>query len=214
VPWEIDLLTRRYAANRTGLLLVDPFNDFLSEGGKLWPRVRPAAQSIDLLTHLRTLLDAARRTGVTVFHVPHRRWREGDFDRWRHPTPWQREIDREGLFADGTWGGDWPPALAPQPGDVIVQEHWGHNGFFNTDLDLRLKQYGIENIIAAGMASNLCVASTARFGAELDYHVTLVRDATAALSLEAMRAAHEIDGPTFAHAIVTTDDLVAVLGTD
>jgi hypothetical protein len=26
---------------RTGLLFVDPYNDFLSEGGKLWPRGRP-----------------------------------------------------------------------------------------------------------------------------------------------------------------------------
>jgi len=25
-----------YDASRTGLLLVDPYNDFLSEGGKLW----------------------------------------------------------------------------------------------------------------------------------------------------------------------------------
>jgi hypothetical protein len=24
----------------TGLLFVDPYNDFLSEGGKLWPRVK------------------------------------------------------------------------------------------------------------------------------------------------------------------------------
>ena len=213
MPREIGLLTRRYVANRTGLLLVDPFNDFLSDGGKLWPSVRAIAESLDLVAHLATLLDAARRTGVVVFYVPHRRWREGEVDRWRHPTPWQLQIDREGLFAEGTWGGDWHPALAPQPGDVVVEEHWGQNGFVNTDLDLQLRQHGIENIVVTGMTSNLCVAATARFGAELGYHVTLVRDATAAASAEAMRAAHEIDGPTYAQAIVTTDELVAVLGT-
>ena len=26
-----------YPLERTGVLLVDPYNDFLSEGGKLWP---------------------------------------------------------------------------------------------------------------------------------------------------------------------------------
>ena len=41
--------------------------------------------------------------------------------------------------------------------------------------------------------------------------MTLVRDATAAFSLEAMRAAHEINGPTFAHAILTSDALLARL---
>jgi len=41
--------------------------------------------------------------------------------------------------------------------------------------------------------------------------VTLVRDATAAVSPEAMQAAHDLNGPTFAHAILTTDALIAVL---
>ncbi|MGF7136968.1 nicotinamidase-related amidase [Paraburkholderia sp. EB58] len=46
---------------------------------------------------------------------------------------------------------------------------------------------------------------------ELGYHVTLVRDATAAFSPEMMRAAHELNGPTFAHSIVSTAALLAVL---
>jgi nicotinamidase-related amidase len=45
---------------------------------------------------------------------------------------------------------------------------------------------------------------------ELGYHVTLVKDATAASSREAMHAAHEINGPTFAHAILTTSDIVSL----
>ena len=42
-------------------------------------------------------------------------------------------------------------------------------------------------------------------------HVTLVKDATAAFSREAMTVAHEINGPTFAHAILTTDELIAAI---
>lgn len=206
------MLVRKYLADRTGLLLVDTFNDFLSQGGKLWPRVRSAAEAADLLAHLRTLLVGVRRAGMTVLHVSHRRWREGDFDHWRHPTAWQLQIDREGLFAYGTWGGDWHPDLAPQPGDVIVQEHWGHDGFHSTDLNLHLRQRGIENIILAGMALDRCVAATARSGIELGYHVTLVRDATATLDPEGPHAEQQTDGPPFAHAIVTTDELAAVLG--
>jgi hypothetical protein len=33
-----------YATGSTALLFVDPYNDFLSEGGKIWPRVRPVAE--------------------------------------------------------------------------------------------------------------------------------------------------------------------------
>jgi nicotinamidase-related amidase len=55
------------------------------------------------------------------------------------------------------------------------------------------------------------IEATARCGAELGYQVTLVRDATAAFSFEAMHAAHEINGPTFAHAILTTEAVIAAL---
>ena len=41
--------------------------------------------------------------------------------------------------------------------------------------------------------------------------VTLVKDATAAFTEEMMYAAHELNGPTFAHAILTTSELVAAL---
>ena len=200
-----------YASNRTGLLLVDPYNDLLSEGGKLWPRANAVAEAVNLLTHLRALVDAARRTGIVVFYVAYRRWREGDCDGWRHPGPWQTLTDRETIFGEGMWGGDWHSELAPQPGDVVIQEHWGQNGFANTDLDFQLKQRSIEKIIVVGMLANTCVEATARGGAELGYHVTLVRDATAAFSSEAMHAAHEINGPTFAHAILTTNALIAAL---
>jgi nicotinamidase-related amidase len=200
-----------YIANRTGLLLVDPYNDFLSDGGKLWPDVKAVAESVGLLQHLRALVDAARRTGIAVFYVPHRRWCEGNYDGWRHPGPWQILTDRGAVFAEDTWGGEWHPELAPQPGDIVVQSHWGQNGFASTDLDFQLKLRGIEKIIVVGMVANTCIEATARGGAELGYHVTLVRDATAAFSPEAMHAAHEINGPTFAHAILTTAAVIAAL---
>jgi nicotinamidase-related amidase len=200
-----------YIANRTGLLLVDPYNDFLSDGGKLWPDVKAVAESVGLLQHLRALVEAARRTGIAVFYVPHRRWCEGNYDGWRHPGPWQILTDRGAVFGEGTWGGEWHPELAPQPGDIVVHPHWGQNGFASADLDFQLKLRGIEKIIVIGMAANTCIEATARGGAELGYHVTLVRDATAAFSPEAMHAAHEINGPTFAHAILTTAAVIAAL---
>jgi nicotinamidase-related amidase len=61
------------------------------------------------------------------------------------------------------------------------------------------------------LIANTCIETSARYAAELGYHVTLVRDATAAMSAEAMHAAHEINGPTYAHAILTTAELVQKL---
>jgi nicotinamidase-related amidase len=66
-------------------------------------------------------------------------------------------------------------------------------------------------VIVVGLLANTCIESTARFAMELGYHVTLVRDATAAFEHALMHAAHELNGPTFAHAIMTTAEVVAAL---
>jgi nicotinamidase-related amidase len=200
-----------YPLERTAYLLVDPYNDFLSKGGKIYPSVEPIATEVGLLDNLRALDRAVRGLGIPVFIVPHRRWEPGDYEDWDHPNPTQRLIMRRHSFARGEWGGEWHPDLAPKEGDIVVQEHWGQSGFANTDLDLRLKQKGITHVIVVGLLANTCIESTARFAMELGYHVTLVKDATAAFQPEMMHAAHHLNGPTFAHAIVTTGELIATL---
>ncbi|MEX3640162.1 isochorismatase family cysteine hydrolase [Paraburkholderia youngii] len=200
-----------YDADRTGLLLVDPYNDFLSDGGKLFPMLRDIAAEVRLLDNLRAAVNTARKAGVQVVYVPHRRWQPGDYDNWDHPNPTQRLVQKRQTFARGTWGGEWHPDFVPQEGDIITHEHWGQSGFANTDLDFQLKQQGITHVIVVGLLANTCIESTSRFAMELGYHVTLVRDATAAFTKEMMRAAHELNGPTFAHEILTTAELVAAL---
>jgi nicotinamidase-related amidase len=202
---------RAYPSEHTGLLLVDPYNDFLSEGGKLHGRAKPVAEAVGTVAHMRAVLTAARTAGIRVFYVPHHRARPSDFSGWSHPTPYQLGAHKIQLFAEGSWGAQWHPDFAPQPDDVMIREHLGSSGFANTDLDMQLKQHGIRRLILIGMLANTCLETTGKFGVELGYHVTLVRDATAAFSQEAMRVAHEINGPTYAHAILTTDELLAAL---
>ncbi|MER6981046.1 cysteine hydrolase [Streptomyces carpinensis] len=197
-----------YDPCRTAVMLIDPYNDFLSEGGKVWQRLKPVATQVGLLDNLRTVIASAREAGLQVVFVPHRRWRPGDYDAWDHPNPTQRRIQTQHTFALGTWGGEFHTDFQPQAGDLVVHEHWAQSGFANTDLDMRLRQHGITHVVAVGVLANTCVETTARFAMELGYHVTLVRDATAAYTPEMMHAAHELIGPTFAHAILTTTELV------
>ncbi|WP_328885026.1 isochorismatase family cysteine hydrolase [Streptomyces sp. NBC_00316] len=201
-------MTDTYDPARTAVLLVDPFNDFLSEGGKAWPRLERMAKEIGLLDNLRSVVASARETGVRMVFVPHRRWQEGDYKTWTHPNPTQRQIQELHTFARGSWGGEFHPDLQPQAGDVVAQEHWAQSGFANTDLDLQLKQHGITHVAVVGLLANTCIESTGHYAMELGYHVTLVRDATAAFLPEMMHAAHELNGPTYAHAVVTTGELV------
>jgi nicotinamidase-related amidase len=205
------MTTTTYPADRTALLIVDPYNDFMSEGGKLYEATRKTAEAVGLYDNMRRLIPAVRAAGIQVIIVPHHRWREGDYRGWKHMNPRQVRANQIHLFAAGTWGGEFHPEFGPREGDVVVLEHWAQSGFANTDLDAQLTQRGIEKIILIGMLANTCIESTARFGMELGYHVTLVKDATAAFETEGMHAAHEVNGPLFAHAIVTTYELLALL---
>ncbi|WP_275545094.1 MULTISPECIES: isochorismatase family cysteine hydrolase [unclassified Pseudomonas] len=201
-----------YARERTALLLVDPYNDFLSEGGKLSGEAKLVADAVGTLQNLRNVVAAVRAAGIQVLFVPHHRARPGDFLMWKHPSPYQLGARQLQVFAADSWEGEWHPDFQPQPGDIVVQEHWGASGFANTDLDFQLKQLGVEKVVLVGMLANTCIESTGKWAAELGYHVTLVRDATAAFSSEAMHAAHEINGPTYAHVIATTSELIVALG--
>ncbi|WP_201841141.1 isochorismatase family cysteine hydrolase [Microvirga zambiensis] len=200
-----------YDPTRTGLLFVDPYNDFLSEGGKLWPRVKDVAEQVGLIDNLKAIVATVRERNIQVFIVPHHRWGPGDYRRWKHVNPSQIRSGASQLCAVGTWGGEWHPEFGPREGDVIIKEHWAQSGFANTDLDQQLKQHGVERVILIGLIANTCIESTGRFAMELGYHVTLVTDATAAYSPEMMHAAHKLNGPTYAHAILTTAELIASL---
>ena len=205
--------TGPYPSDRTAILLVDPYNDFLSEGGKLWPRVSELATRTNLLANMHAVVRTARTASLPILYVPHHRSEPDDLAHWDHPTPYQVGSSRAQVFAKDSWGGEWHPDFLPQPGDTLIKEHWGSSGFANTDLDFQLKQKCVTHVVLIGLVANTCIESTGRFAAELGYHVTLVRDATAAFSEAALHAAHEINGPTFAHRICTTQELVAFIST-
>ena len=53
-----------YIRETTGLLLVDPYNDFLSEKGKFWPKTKEVAEKVKLLTNLKSVVDALKLIGL------------------------------------------------------------------------------------------------------------------------------------------------------
>ena len=78
--------TLTYDPKSTAVLLVDPYNDFLSEGGKLFPRAKAIAAEVGLLENLRSIMRTAREVGLGIFFVPHRRSEPGQYDGWKYPT--------------------------------------------------------------------------------------------------------------------------------
>jgi len=204
------MTTAIYEKTRTALLIVDPYNDFMSKGGKMYATTKPTADSVGFYENMRKLIPAVRAAGIQVFVVPHHRARADDFEKWMYVNPIQVQSKAGMSFAIDTWGGEWHPEFGPKTGDVVVQEHWAQNGFAGTDLEMQLKQHGIEKIVLVGFIANSCVEATARFGMELGFHVTLIKDATAAFNPEGMTAAR-VNAKLFAHSELTTNELLAAL---
>ena len=192
----------------TALLVIDPYNDFISEGGKIWPRIKEVAEANKCVPNMLQTLDAARKAGLRVFYAMHHRYRPGDYETWKYIAPIQKRSWLSKAFENGAWGGEIRDEFKPRPGEIVAQEHWCSSGFANTDLDLLLKKHGIHQLIVTGLIAHTCLEATVRYGAELGYEVTVIRDATADYSNEEMHAALDINIPNYASAIVTKEELI------
>lgn len=192
----------------TALLVIDPYNDFISEGGKIWDRIKAIAEANNCIPNMLQILNAARQAKLRVFYVMHHRYRPGDYETWQYIAPIQKAAWSRKSFEYGTWGGEIRSEFAPQPNEIVAQEHWCSSGFANTDLDLLLKRHGIHKLIVIGLIAHTCLESTVRFAAELGYEVTVAMDATADYSDKEMLAALDVSLPSYANAIVTTQELV------
>ena len=62
----------------TALLVVDPYNDFISEGGKIWDRIKTVAEANNCIPNMLQILNAARQERLRIFYVMHHRYRPGD----------------------------------------------------------------------------------------------------------------------------------------
>ena len=205
------MATTAYEKQRTALLVVDPYNDFISEGGKIWPRIKAVAEANGCVAHMLRILNAARGAKLRIFYAMHHRYRPGDYESWKYIAPIQRAAWKNKSFEYGTWGGEIRAEFAPQPGEIVASEHWCSSGFANTDLDLQLKKHAIHQLIVIGFIAHTCIEATVRYAAELGYDVTVVKDATADYSDEMMHAALDINMPNYASAIASAEEIVAAI---
>jgi ureidoacrylate peracid hydrolase len=71
--------------------------------------------------------------------------------------------------------------IAPEPDDIILPKH-RYSAFIGTPFDAILRANGIKTLIITGVATNVCVESTARDGFMLDYHIVVPSDLTAGVN--------------------------------
>jgi ureidoacrylate peracid hydrolase len=162
----------RYAA----LIVVDVQNDFVSPDGSAGKRGDDVGAAMAMIPNLTGLIDQARKVGLTIVYI---RTTHSD---WTDTASWiYRTSQKSGLSTcrEGTWGAEFYDGIAPLPSERVVIKH-RYSAFINTDLNTVLKARGIQSILVCGVATNVCVETTARDGYMYDYYVTMIDDCSAA----------------------------------
>ena len=157
--------------DRTAMIVVDMQNDFVAAGA---PMETPAARS--MVPKLAEALRVCRAAGIRVVYTAHVHRRDGCdmglFDDMHPP------IAKRDALVDGTLGVDIYPELAPAPGEHVIKKH-RYSGSFGTDLDIILREWGIDTVIISGTTTENCCHATARDAMFRNYRVVFLSDATA-----------------------------------
>lgn len=151
---------------RTGVVVIDMVNDFCKPGGKM---VLPGCET--LVPPQRAVIRAARNAGAPVIwvHDSHRKGMRRD----------REFLKRTPHCEEGSWGTAIIDELEARIDEIHVAKH-RYSAFFQTDLDLTLKDMVIDQIVVFGVVTNICVRSTVHDAFFNGYEVVVPRDCCAA----------------------------------
>ncbi len=114
----------------TALLVIDPVNDFLSEGGAAWDMTKGTVEKNDVVKSLARAIEGARERGVPVIFGP-MAYTEEDYasEELQRRTGIGRIMFERRMFLAGSWGADFHPDIQPADGDVVLLPHKGCDVF-------------------------------------------------------------------------------------
>ncbi|AKB25571.1 Isochorismatase [Methanosarcina sp. MTP4] len=188
------------------MLIIDPQNDFLSEGGVVWDLVGEGVKENHVVEHLVQLKQTAKEIGIPVVYSPHY-YSDEEFSSWSHLNPIDRLMFDRKMFRKGTWGAEFHPQLQPDENTIVLSPHKALSNFWSGDVQIQLRQRNIQTIILAGMSANLCVESHLRDAIEHGFDVLVVKDATTGPGKEATQAAY-VNYGLIANEVVTTEKII------
>ncbi|MBC8002867.1 MAG: cysteine hydrolase [Opitutaceae bacterium] len=200
-----------FPPDRTALLVIDPVNDFLSEGGAGWELTKTTVEKNDVVGHLKRAIDGARPHGIPVLFGP-MAYTEEDYadEQLQRKSGINRLMFERKMFLAGSWGADFHPELQPHEGDTVLLPHKSCD-VFQTDLPEHLRRLGITHLVIAGMSANLCCESTGRHAMEAGFDVTFLSDAIGASSIPEYEAAIRLNYPLIANAVITVNEFLAAI---
>lgn len=190
-----DQMDVELSVDNAALLIVDMLNDFCTPGGVM---VMDTAK--DIYAPLRNLIDKARENDVTIIYVNDCH-RAGQYD---------AEFDKRPVHCiEGSWGQEVVDELKPNEGDLIVNKR-RYSSFYQTDLELILRERGIDTVIITGVMTNICVRSTAHDAFFKGFNVIVPSDCCAA-SCQREQESSLVDINTCYGLVVESNDIIELM---
>jgi ureidoacrylate peracid hydrolase len=179
-------------AESTAVIVVDMQNDFGAKGGMFERAGIDISMIQKAIPPTQKVLDAARKAGIPIVYLK-MGYKEDLSDLGSEDSPNRvRHLQilhvgeritapngsKSRILIRDTWNTDIVTELSPQQGDIVMYKT-RFSGFYNTDLDVLLKQRNIKNLIFTGCTTTICVESTVRDAMFRDYSSLVLEDCTA-----------------------------------
>jgi ureidoacrylate peracid hydrolase len=172
-------------ALKTALIVIDVQNDFCDDEG-IFSRVKGINMALvqKAVSSLLLFTDRCRDLKLPVIFV------RTLHSEWTDSASWLGRVGGKigpmGICAPNSWGSAFY-RIQPRETDCIVTKH-RYSAFFGTDLDLILRSRAVESLLVTGVATNVCVETTARDAYNRNYNVVLVEDCCGAFDDEEHKA--------------------------
>jgi biuret amidohydrolase len=176
-PQSVDL-------EKTALVIIDMQRDFLEPGGFGAALGNDVTRLQAAVVPCRAVLSAARKAGLLVIHT-----REGHRPDLSDAPPLKVErgdpalrIGAPGpmgrILVRGEPGHDIIPELYPVAGEPVIDKP-GKGAFCQTDLELMLRNRGIETLLVCGVTTEVCVNTTVREANDRGFRCIVLSDCCA-----------------------------------
>lgn len=195
-----------FEAAKTAFLVVDMQNFYVAE----------VDTAISIVPNINRLAAVCRAKGVPVIWVIMKcAEEEGAPSDWplyhRYFFTEAKAQNHLTKLSPGNPGYEIYPDLEVKPEDrIVTKKRFSPFIIGASDLHDILQEMGVENLIVAGTATNMCSESTARDAMMLDYKVVMVEDANAARYDEDHLAGLTSFYQSFGD-VKTTDDAIAMI---
>ncbi|MBN2303114.1 MAG: cysteine hydrolase [Anaerolineae bacterium] len=183
---------------KQAVLVIDVVKDFVDPNGKV-----PHPQAAGIVEPINRFVAAARQQGAVIIWI---------IDSHRAGKPdWELENVRLHCM-DDTFGVELAPPLEPAAEDYVINKR-RYSSFVGTDLDMVLRDNGVDTLFLMGTKTNVCVRATAQDAFQYHYHVIVPRECVST-DKEHLHQANLEDIDKYMGRVVALEEALALLRKD